>query len=341
VDVTSGGAALTTCWMPSYRPEKNILPQEWGTPSTSSILYDEQTETLLYIDSLHSVDFNTGDLGFNVSLFSRHPRCKLLSGYQDSHVYVCQRNILDILVDKTQLLSFREEFLPWLCKMQYQSMKKHGQGPQAPSTKLALEHSTNRGRASLFRSTVYTTRPHVQSNAAFIPIKSQTNIEPPSPRISIMLLAIGALRINSISTFFEINRRLLSSASFTLPLDPKERSLIDPKAQISADSIVGNSTQVSERVVIKRSAIGRHCKIGKQAKVSNCILFDHCVVGDGARLDNCILGRNTKIGMMAEIVRCVTQAGYEVMPEESIKNEKLEVSDWTLSAGFNTDGEIA
>lgn len=71
VDVTSGGAALTTCWMPSYRPEKNILPQEWGTPSTSSILYDERTETLLYIDGHHGVDFNTGDLGFNVSLFSR------------------------------------------------------------------------------------------------------------------------------------------------------------------------------------------------------------------------------------------------------------------------------
>lgn len=71
MDVTSGGAALTTCWIPSYRPEKNIHPQEWGTPSTSSILYDERTETLLYIDSLRSVDFNTGDLGINVSLLAR------------------------------------------------------------------------------------------------------------------------------------------------------------------------------------------------------------------------------------------------------------------------------
>jgi translation initiation factor eIF-2B subunit gamma len=71
VDVTSGGAALTTCWIPSYGPEKNLHPQEWGTQSASSILYDEQTETLLYIDNALDVDSNTGDFEFKLSLLSR------------------------------------------------------------------------------------------------------------------------------------------------------------------------------------------------------------------------------------------------------------------------------
>lgn len=71
VDVTSGGTALTTCWIPSYGPDKNLHPPEWGTQSASSILYDEQTETLLYIDNAHDVDSNTGDFGFKVSLLSK------------------------------------------------------------------------------------------------------------------------------------------------------------------------------------------------------------------------------------------------------------------------------
>ena len=83
------------------------------------------------------------------------------------------------------------------------------QGPQMsatnPSQKLALEHSTSRKRVSLPRSTVYAARPHIQPN---IPTKHQTNAELPSPQVSIMLLTTGALRVNTISAFFEVNRRV-------------------------------------------------------------------------------------------------------------------------------------
>ena len=78
-----------------------------------------------------------------------------------------------------------------------------------------------------------------------------------------------------------------------------------------------------------------------------------------AKLEGCILGRGTKVGSRAELVRCLTQAGYEVdaggtnscvlarrvfvfcfvlfcffflsmtfLPIATIRNEKLEVSDW-------------
>lgn len=207
------------------------------------------------------------------------------------------------------------------------------------SQKLALEHSTNRSRICRSQPAVYSTRHQKQASSVIASMKGQANAELPSSRIGIVLLTTGGIRVNSLSTLFEMNKRLLSNATFTLPSDPKDRSLIDSKAQISADSIIGSSTQISERVIIKKSAIGRHCKIGKQAKITNCILFNHCVIGEGARLDNCILGKNTKIGIMTELTRCVTQAGYEVMPGESIKNEKLEVSDWTSLAAFQAYGE--
>jgi len=114
-----------------------------------------------------------------------------------------------------------------------------------------------------------------------------------------------------------------------LPSDPKDRSLIDQKAQISSDTIIGDSTQVSERTTVKRSVIGRHCIIGKMVKIVGCILLDHCVIEDGVKLDNCILGKNTQVGSKAELTRCITQAGYEINAGEVIKGEKLEASDWT------------
>jgi hypothetical protein len=86
------------------------------------------------------------------------------------------------------------------------------QGPQMssanPSQRLALEHSTSRKRVFVPRSTVYAARPYIQPNIANTPAKHQTNTELPSPQISIMLLTTGALRVNTISTFFEVNRRV-------------------------------------------------------------------------------------------------------------------------------------
>jgi len=57
--------------------------------------------------------------------------------------------------------------------------------------------------------------------------------------------------------------------------------LIDAKAQISADSSIGQSTRVEERASIKKSVIGRHCVIGKMTKIVGCVVLDHCVIEDG------------------------------------------------------------
>lgn len=73
----------------------------------------------------------------------------------------------------------------------------------------------------------------------------------------------------------------LAAGSYMLPTDPKNRSLIDQKATISPDSLIGDSTRVEERAAIKKSVIGKHCVIGKMAKITNCVLLDHCVVGQG------------------------------------------------------------
>ena len=82
---------------------------------------------------------------------------------------------------------------------------------------------------------------------------------------------------------------------------------------------------------------------------------ESCRPAFSAKLEGCILGRNTKVGARAELLRSLTQAGYEadaggkiawfvcsgltVYTVATIRNEKLEVSDWTTGPGEESDEE--
>lgn len=147
VDSVADGCIATTCWYSVYKPDKAALIDEWGPlPAPSPIIWDDLTGTLLYIDTSDDVDQNTDELELRMALLSRfvssfirvysfltpdrHPRAILSSSLQDSHVYVCRRSVLDLLHIKRHFDGFRQEFLPWLCRVQYQRAKrekyKHG-----------------------------------------------------------------------------------------------------------------------------------------------------------------------------------------------------------------------
>ena len=55
---------------------------------------------------------------------------------------------------------------------------------------------------------------------------------------------------------------------------------VDPKAQISSDSLVESFTRVGERTTIKRSVVGRGCTIGKNVKLTGTIVMDGVRIGD-------------------------------------------------------------
>ncbi|KAJ7287648.1 UDP-3-O-glucosamine N-acyltransferase [Mycena rebaudengoi] len=362
-DTVSDGLIATTCWFSTLKAEKNAFPDEWGHLAPScSIVWDKPSSTLLYVDTPDDVDRNSEEIELRMSILSRYPRATLSSNLQDSHVYVCKRSILDALQEKRHFDSFREEFLPWLCKVQYQRTKRQRYeqllNPIAnASQSLALRHSTLLSKPKQHASHLPKSKSSATS-APQSPLTSDPNLELlPSLRVGLVLHRPEhgiAARVNNVPTFLEMNRHFLASTSYSLPSDPKGRALIHQKAQISNDTIIGESTQVEERTSIKKSVIGRHCVIGKMVKIVGCVLLDHCIIEDGwviflspdvycslnssVKLDGSILGKNTKVGAKAELSRCVTQAGYEVNPGETVKNEKLEISDWT-AGGASDDSK--
>jgi translation initiation factor eIF-2B subunit gamma len=336
VDTLSEGSIATTCWYASHEPEKGAFLEEWGpVPSATPIIWDPSTGTLLHIDTTDDLDRNAEGIELRMSLLSRYSRAKLSSAFQDSHVYVCRRYVLDLLHEKQQFTSLREDFFPWLCTVQYQQVKRARYGQKLNSSnsltsqRLSLQHST----LLPLLSTVEGNDDRLTSSMPAPPTHSEYD-HYVSLKIGVVVHhheVESATRVNTLHNFYEINKRLLSRVAYNLPLDPKDRSLIDQKAQISSDTIIGESTQVSDRTTVKRSVIGRHCIIGKMVKITGCILLDHCVIEDGVKLDSCILGKNTQVGSNAELIRCITQAGYEINAGDIVKGEKLEVSDWTAN----------
>ncbi|ESK88318.1 translation initiation factor eif-2b subunit gamma-like [Moniliophthora roreri MCA 2997] len=339
----SDGSIATTCWFAASQPDKNSIIEDWGSlPTPTPIVWDDATGTLLHIDSPDNMDQNSDEIELRMSLLSHYPRTRLSTKYQDSHVYVCRRSVLDLLQEKHHFESLKEEFMPWLCKIQYQRLKREKYGrilnpiTNAPTQAVALNHSSLHGTNKLDRKGNHTPDELEPSS----PVDSDSTMDSSSLRVGVVIhQGPGhATRVNTIHSLLEMNRRRLLETTYSLPSDPKSRSLIDQKAQIFSDSMVGDFTQISERTTIKRSVIGKHCVIGKMAKIVGCVLLDHCVIEDGAKLDGCVLGKNTKVGAKAELKCVVTQAGYEFSPGESAKNEKLEVSDWTAGEAVS-DGE--
>ncbi|KAJ7901729.1 UDP-3-O-glucosamine N-acyltransferase [Mycena olivaceomarginata] len=336
-DTVSDGLIATTCWFNSPKPEKNASPDEWGHIAPSvSIVWDKPSATLLYIDTPDDLDRNSEELELRMSMLSRYPRATLSSNLAR----------LSCLREKQHLDSFREEFLPWLCKVQYQRTKReryeHILNSSANTSQtLALKHSTLLTKAKQQQAAHVLKNKSNTTSAPQSPVPSDPNLDTsPSLRVGLHIHQNGiAARVNNIHTFMEMNRHFLTTTTYSLPTDPNERALIDQKAQISSDTIIGDSTKVDERTSIKKSVIGRHCTIGKMVKIVGCVLLDHCVIEDGVKLDGCVLGKNTKVGVKAELVRCVTQAGYDVDPGESVKNEKLEISDWTEGAVADSEDE--
>ncbi|EGN99903.1 hypothetical protein SERLA73DRAFT_180193 [Serpula lacrymans var. lacrymans S7.3] len=350
------GAIATTCWFEAQRTGSS--PDEWGASFPSpSIVWDEVTGTLLHVDVPDGTD-HRGELELRMGLLTSYPRAKLSSKFHDSHVYVCKRAVLDVLLQKHHFDSLREDFFPWLCKIQYQNTKRikygHALGALADSisNSISMKHSTL--HTNVYAKIKLTTLEPRTSESS--PQQSRIGLSMPSSpaesdidqsitsslRIGVIIHRAEngfTLRANNLGSYLDVNRHFLTSTSYSLPSEPQKRALIDQKANISSDSAIGDFTRVEEKTSIKRSIVGSHCVIGKMVKIVGCVLLDHCVISDGAKLEGCILGKNTTVGVKAELIRCVTQAGYEVEENGSYRNEKLDVADWAAGPEDSSSDE--
>ncbi|KZO93160.1 nucleotide-diphospho-sugar transferase [Calocera viscosa TUFC12733] len=260
-----------------------------------------QSNTLLFVDDNADPD---DDVALRMNMLWRYPRVQLTNRLMDSHVYIFRRTIFDLLQQKDDISSVREQLVPFLCKLQYQPRRRQKYGPiinpNANLQELALEHSTTYtpspaqkprlSREQPIHKSIVSTPFYPRSGASTPAVDSvaasQIADEPeeaPSDypiRCNVLVHRLKdgyAARANTLGTYFELNRQCLRTTA-TAPVTGEG---IDPKAQVSPDSLVGASTRIAERTTVKKCVIGKHCIIGKNVRMSGSVLMDHVEVHDG------------------------------------------------------------
>ncbi|KAG6372349.1 UDP-3-O-glucosamine N-acyltransferase [Boletus reticuloceps] len=248
-EATSDGAIATSCWFESPTSEKSAAPDEWGSLSQCSpIVWDESTGTLLYIDTLDSADKNAEEFELRMSLLSRYPRAKLSSRFQDSHVYVCKRELLDALQRKTELDSLREDFLPWLCKVHYQATRrlKYGRGKEISSLRVGvIIHREEDGYC--VRTNSLPTYLEANRHVALIDAKAS---------------------ISSDSTIGDFTK-------------------VDEKTTIKK-SVIGKHCIIGKMVKVVGCVLLDHCVVSDGAKLEGSVLGRNTRVGSKAELVRCV-----------------------------------------------------
>ncbi|KLO16055.1 hypothetical protein SCHPADRAFT_920029 [Schizopora paradoxa] len=355
VDRSTDGTLLTSLFM-EYRPpekEKGASGDDaWAPPELPMpIVYDSNSNTLLHIDTLDAKGSNDEEFDIRMGMLWKYPRVRLSRNFVDAHVYVLARPALDLVNQKPMFHSFRDEFIPWLCKVQYQRTKREKYGgvlksdanTRTYSSALALQHSSTFAPSTAKENHRGTDTPDPTASQPPSPTPDLDEAFPQEPSLRCGLVIHRAssgfaARAHNLWNFMELNRELNRVLLPTRP--PPDRALVDPTSS-TGDSLIGESTKIGEKSSVRRSIIGKHCTIGKYVTISNSVILDHCIIDDRAKLEGCILGYNTHVGEKSELVRCATQAGYEVEAEDSIKQAKLETSNWTADPPREGDAETS
>ncbi|KAK9768677.1 Translation initiation factor eIF-2B subunit gamma [Basidiobolus ranarum] len=255
---------------------------------------DPKDSRLIY--SKAAIDVSD-ELVFRMSLLWKHPCINVYTTLRDAHLYIFKRWVMDLIMKKDKFLSIREDLVPYLTKIQYQTgliEKDEIEKLITPSSNQQdpFEYSSSRRvlEQDLVKCQVYFHR--------------------------------GGLcgRVNTVGTYFDMNRHM---AKTTTDIRVPSSADINPKTQIGADSIVGEGSRMGEKCSVKKSIIGAHCIIGKNVKISNTILMDYVQVEDGVKLDGCVVCNGAKIHEKAQLKDCEVGANVVVEKDTQAKSERF------------------
>ncbi|KAI1280837.1 Translation initiation factor eIF-2B subunit gamma [Halotydeus destructor] len=265
------------------------------------------------------------------------------SNYMDTHVYVLKKWVVDFLRDQQQISSIKGELVPLLLAKQFRKMRESRPNPlSAPPSMVVTPNSVNGDIFSyatadpfqeLFRSGMFSTDP---GKRVGLLLEDNSERVYPNGVISCFVQVVSegvCVRANTIAAYLEANRLLARSpAAWGLgsPTDPSTPSSVGtgsmprtPRTQIAADSLVGESSVVGEKVSIKRTIVGPNCRIGDKVKLINSLIMDGSIIEEGATVTGSIVSTGAIVGHSAEIKDCIVADGQTVVALGKLTNETV------------------
>ena len=264
------------------------------------IAVDPSTSKLVLFDN--AADLDGDELEVRTSLLRTHPCVDVHMDLLDTHIYIFNPSVLDILEEKKWISTIKGELMPYLVKKQFSSRKRS----RPVVGMITRENSTpaiDTAPTDLFEG--------LMAESAGTPSSEELTcfsyIIKPADNIL-------CIRANTVHLYCEANRMLppylrrLTSTAKTYEDTPYDfihkDAKVDPKAMVGADAMVDAQSSIGMRCSIKRSIIGKHCTLGAKVSITNSIIMDHVTIEDECKISNSVICMNAHVTTKSNLSNC-------------------------------------
>lgn len=267
------------------------------------------TNQLLFMASEEDVDQS---VQLSPSLLWKYKVFNLTAKYNDCHVYLMKRFVLDILCKERTMSSLKVDLIPFILERQYTTIEPDIASHLESDGQLDLINHFNCGigdekAASKLRCFAYLVTPE---NGTII------------------------AHVNNLGSYFELNKRIIrflptrfnqhfpaglknnasmdrwltalesyisETVHFADSFQPTDSAIVTSNTTVTPPS---NSTRIG-KTIVKRSVIGSNTHIGVAAKITNSLIMDSCNIGSGVLVCNSIICSGVTIEDGAEVTSSI------------------------------------
>ncbi|KAJ1800259.1 Translation initiation factor eIF-2B subunit gamma [Coemansia sp. RSA 2399] len=255
------------------------------------------------------------EIAVPMSLVRKFPSMAVSGRMQDSHVYVLQRWVLDYILASPELTSLQDDLLPLFVDAQC--------NPSLCDETGILKHMR-----------AYMERRVDKDMAVQFGMSDGTDTDSDDPLKVFAYVRRGGIagRADQIPRYCDLNS-IVTKISLDQRVDPSAKLAV--QTQVGMDSMVGASSQLDERCLVKRSVVGSHCIIGKNVNIINSVVMDHVTIGDGVDVVSCVVCKLAKIGNKVQLRDCEIGATTTISDDVNLKGIAV-----PAGSGFSDDEDI-
>jgi translation initiation factor eIF-2B subunit gamma len=284
--------------------------------ATSSEQITQKPNRVAYFSSSAYVEKR---INLRRSYLERWGNITFTQNLKDGFLYVFSKCVIDVLVAKENIISVKDDLIPYLVLNQKFKARKDPQNIIAgiPLSKIESPQKV------AYQMSHFPYNPHdlIRCFAYIVPQdKKETS-------------GIFAKRCFCLDSYLEINRSIAEGEIPVYKHVIANRQKSEPNVIIGNDCAIGESVEYEKntdtKTTLKRCNIGDHCKIGKNVKLIDSVIMDHVIIGANCQIKNSIICSNAIIRPSVNLTNCKVGFSCEVTKAGNYKDETL-VSEGTL-----------
>ncbi|OHT04037.1 hypothetical protein TRFO_28532 [Tritrichomonas foetus] len=265
---------LTICFTQSSEEE-----------SYSAVVND--AGTLLHLHAPPELSFNNSSpLKIDPSFFKSQKAIRIKTGLNDSHIYICNTQILANFTENFDWHNVANDCIP----------------SQLRNVEILRQSVYSAVIQNSYAATIDDLPSYLNASLAVVrrwlyPVTLEMNIFAPNETYSLFYADDEEFSDNEDQT---PNLQKMSDDVTAYRL---ERDLVylydnvfpDLTAKIGHSVVIGSNTELHENCIVKNSVIGSGCVIGKNAVITDSILWDHVTVEEGAHIRNSLIASDVRV----------------------------------------------